>query len=64
MMVLIQKLIKPTSNSYIELNDKNGNPYKITKKNKVVTFVNRNLEPYRGYHKFMDALPDIVNNQS
>ena len=22
--------------------------------------MNRNLEPYRGYHKFMDALPDIV----
>jgi len=56
------KILKPTNNSYIELNNKNGKPYKITKKNKVVTFVNRNLEPYRGYHKFMDALPDIVKN--
>lgn len=32
----------------------------LTRADEVVTFVNRNLEPYRGYHIFMRALPKIL----
>lgn len=33
---------------------------KLTAQDEVLTFVNRNLEPYRGYHIFMRALPDVL----
>lgn len=36
---------------------------RLTKADEVITFVNRNLEPYRGYHIFMRALPDILKRR-
>jgi glycosyltransferase involved in cell wall biosynthesis len=32
----------------------------LARGDEVLTFVNRNLEPYRGYHIFMRALPDVL----
>ena len=32
----------------------------VTRNDEVITFINRNLEPYRGYHIFMRALPDLL----
>lgn len=31
----------------------------LSRQDEVITFVNRNLEPYRGFHVFMRALPEI-----
>ncbi|MDL2266618.1 glycosyltransferase [Desulfovibrio sp. OttesenSCG-928-G15] len=35
-------------------------PLMLTRQHKVITFVARNLEPYRGFHVFMRALPRIL----
>ena len=35
-------------------------PFRLTREDEVITFVNRNMEPYRGYHIFMRALPKIL----
>jgi len=33
---------------------------RLSRSDEVITFVNRNLEPYRGYHVFMRALPRLL----
>jgi len=35
----------------------------LTRQDEVITFVNRNLEPYRGYHVFMRALPELLKRR-
>ncbi|MCH2093565.1 MAG: glycosyltransferase, partial [Rhodobacteraceae bacterium] len=35
----------------------------VTREDEVITFINRNLEPYRGYHVFMRALPDLLKRR-
>ncbi len=49
-------LICPDPNASLTIN----NQLKLTRQDEIITFVNRNLEPYRGYHSFMRALPKIL----
>jgi len=49
------ELLKPDPKAALRINDQ-----EISAKQEVITFVNRNLEPYRGYHIFMRALPALM----
>ena len=51
--------VAPNTNVTLTLN---GN-ITLTKQDEVITFVNRNLEPYRGYHIFMRALPALLKKR-
>lgn len=48
--------IAPNPNITLTLDGKQT----LTRRDEIITFVNRNLEPYRGYHVFMRALPRIL----
>ena len=51
--------LRPREDVSFEIN----NGRKLTRSDEIITFVNRNLEPYRGYHVFMRALPEILRTR-
>ncbi len=51
------KLLKPDNQASALL----SNEIKLTSNDEVISFVNRNLEPYRGYHIFMRCLPEVLS---
>ncbi len=53
---------KVAPNPQVAINLKRDN-VQLTAENEVITFVNRNLEPYRGFHVFMRALPEILKQR-
>jgi glycosyltransferase involved in cell wall biosynthesis len=57
------KIVAPNLNVVLALQLDTGETLTLTKNDEVITFVNRNLEPYRGYHIFMRALPEILRQR-
>jgi glycosyltransferase involved in cell wall biosynthesis len=47
----------------LTLSTSTGQTIQLSKQDEVITFVNRNLEPYRGYHIFMRALPELLKQR-
>jgi glycosyltransferase involved in cell wall biosynthesis len=52
--------IRPDPTAWIKLG--RGNIL-LTHQDEVITYVSRNLEPYRGFHIFMRALPEILRRR-
>jgi len=48
--------LAPANDVWLKL----GESLKLTREDEIITFVNRNLEPLRGYHIFMRALPELL----
>jgi glycosyltransferase involved in cell wall biosynthesis len=57
------ELLKPNANASLTLKTRGGQSLLLRTGQEIVTFVNRNLEPYRGYHIFMRALPEMLKRR-
>jgi glycosyltransferase involved in cell wall biosynthesis len=55
--------VVPNPSVSLTLQKANGDDMVLTRASEVVTFVSRNLEPYRGYHTFMRALPELLRKR-
>jgi len=55
--------IAPNSTFSLTLKRSDGKDLQLSKNDEIITFVNRNLEPYRGYHSFMRALPELLKQR-
>lgn len=54
------ELVRPDADAWIKLK---RDDVALSRKDEVITYVARNLEPYRGFHIFMRALPEILRRR-
>lgn len=52
------QLVKPNVDSWLQLQ-----AVRLSKEDEVITFVSRNLEPTRGFHIWMRALPELLEKR-
>jgi glycosyltransferase involved in cell wall biosynthesis len=52
--------VRPDAGAWLRLGRKNR---VLTREDEVISYVARNLEPYRGFHVFMRALPQILRRR-
>jgi len=55
--------VLPNKNASFKHKTANDETIELDGKEEIVTFIARNLEPYRGYHSFMRALPSIMKER-
>ncbi len=53
-------MVRPDPKAVLELEELG---LRLTRDDEVITYVSRNLEPYRGFHIFMRALPEILRRR-
>lgn len=51
-------IVRPDASATVRVNGRT-----LRAGDEVLTFINRNLEPYRGYHVFMRALPEVLRQR-
>lgn len=53
------RAVSPNSNISVRF----ANGLELSRRDEIITFVNRNLEPYRGFHVFMRAITEIMHRR-